>query len=237
MPRQIKLNADYFTHDSDMRNDPKVRAIRRKFGHIGFSVWNMLLELLTDADNFKIEYSELNIELISGDFDVEPEKLCEIIEYLLSVMLLVKKDGYLYSKRQIERFSPLISKRERDRNRVFAGENTQSRIKKSRVKESKVNIINNSIDNKPAPKINFSDVFNTQWMESVYRNGFDGSYDLLLDYWEKFQVEMIARDDIYRTKEDYKKHFSSWVKIQVEKLKGKKSSFMKPNYELLKQIP
>ena len=59
MARPIKNNADYFTHDSQMRNHRKIKALRYKFGLIGYAVYNMLLEVLTNAENFKFEWDEL----------------------------------------------------------------------------------------------------------------------------------------------------------------------------------
>jgi hypothetical protein len=44
-------------------------------------------------------------------------------------------------------------------------------------------------------------------------------------FWETFKTELIAKDDLFRTKEDYRRHFPNWVKIQVEK---QGSSIMKP---------
>jgi len=57
----------------------------------------------------------------------------------------------------------------------------------------------------------------------------------LMDYWQKFQIEMEAKEDLYRTKEDYRRHFPSWVKIQIEK-NGKDSSIMKPDYSMINQF-
>ena len=53
MARPKKNNAEYFTHDADMRNDVKIKALRRKFSHTGYAVWNYLLETLTDSDFFR----------------------------------------------------------------------------------------------------------------------------------------------------------------------------------------
>jgi hypothetical protein len=137
MPRPLKTNAEYFPHDSDMRNDPKIKALRRKFSHTGFSVWNMLLETITDADNFEIEWNNLNIELISGDFDIDPALLTEIIDYCLSINLITNNNGFIQSKSLINRFSSLLSKRKRQRNIVIADYNTKSKVKESKVNKSK----------------------------------------------------------------------------------------------------
>ena len=37
MARPKKLNAEFFSHDVDMRNDLKVKALRKRFGHKGYS--------------------------------------------------------------------------------------------------------------------------------------------------------------------------------------------------------
>lgn len=150
MARPKKKNADYFSHDSDMRNDPKIRAIRRKYGIEGYAVWNMILEILTDSDFFEYEWTELNVELIAGDFDIEPEKLNDIVDYCITLKLLSKDENRIYSEKMKERFESLLIKRNRDRKpaneelssaetkdkEVIASENTQSKVKESKVKES-----------------------------------------------------------------------------------------------------
>lgn len=170
MARPIKSNADYFTHDSDMRNDPRIKAIRRKFKHTGFSVWNMLLEVLTDSDNFKIEKSELQIELLSGDFDIEPEWLTTFLDYCIAVELLQEINGFILSKRHIERFSALINKRKRDRNIVIADDNPQSRVKKSKEEKSKEKEIDKSISDDVhslADHFSFSEIRNPDKLSQI----------------------------------------------------------------------
>jgi hypothetical protein len=52
----------------------------------------MFLEVLTDAEDFKIFYSEEEIQLLAGDFEIEASKLEEIIEFFLKIGLLQVKD-------------------------------------------------------------------------------------------------------------------------------------------------
>ena len=151
MARPKKLNADYFSHDADMRNDNKIKAVRRKFGIIGYGVWCMILENLTDNNYFKYEYNDLNIELLAGDFDIDPETLKNIIDYCLLLNLLELKEGYLYSQKMIDRFESLLNKRKRDTNpiknelstsetpqkEVIVGDNTQSKVKEIKVNNNK----------------------------------------------------------------------------------------------------
>lgn len=67
-------------------------------------------------------------------------------------------------------------------------------------------------------KINFSDLENTQWFESILRYlQLKINFEELAKYWQKFQDAMIADNDLFRDKDDYRSHFRNWVVIQIEK--------------------
>ena len=158
MARPTKNNADYFSHDADMRNHRKMKAVRAKFGLEGYAVWNMLLEVLTDAEHFVVNIDEVEIELIAGDFGIEGDLLSEMISYFIRLKLLKQENGTLTCASLIERMQPLLDKRERQKNyaeskkkrknnnnqvndvenSVTDVENPQSKVKYSKVKESKV---------------------------------------------------------------------------------------------------
>lgn len=169
MARPQKNNADYFTHDANMRNDLKIRAIRRKFGVEGYAVWNFLLEVLTETDYFRIEWDAFTIELLAGDFDVTPEKLAEIVDYCTHLDLLQIEDGCLQSRQHQSRLEVLTERRVYERERKVKKQNEEfsaaetpkvesfpqqkpqeiefsaaeiphSKVKKSKVKEIKENI-------------------------------------------------------------------------------------------------
>lgn len=155
MARPKKNNADYFSHDADMRNDLKVKALRNKFGITGYAVWCMILEVLTDKDYFEYDWSEVSQELMSADFGIDSSLLMEIVEYCKKLKLLTydNSTNTIFSQRHKERFNGLLTKRERDRIRVFVSDNSKqpevfaSENPQSKVKYSKVNIIkNNNID-------------------------------------------------------------------------------------------
>ncbi len=151
MGRTIKETAEWFKHDFDMRNDDKIMAVRRKFKHEGYSIWNMLLEKLTDSSNFELIYNDFNLELWGGDFDIEPQKLKQIIDYFIALNLIELQDGVIFSTKQKMRFDPLFRKRKTERDKyssseiketdVSDDESTQSRVEKSRVdKKDKENL-------------------------------------------------------------------------------------------------
>lgn len=115
MARPKKNNAEYFTHDADMRNDVKIMALRRKFRHEGYAVWNFLLETLTDSDFFEIEWEEISIELLAADYDVSVERLTDIVDYCVKIGLLQQEGNRLYSAAHQKRFATLLANRARKR--------------------------------------------------------------------------------------------------------------------------
>lgn len=108
----IKENANYFGHDADMRNDIKVKALRRNYGNNGYAVWCYLLESLTDANGYELEWNTENAELLAADFDVTPDQLIEIVTYCLRLHLLQVENGKLFSIRHKERFENLENLRQ-----------------------------------------------------------------------------------------------------------------------------
>ena len=118
MARQNKNDAEYFPHDADMRNDIKVKALRRKFNHTGYAVWCFLLEALTDSEDFEIEYTEVTQELLAADFDVPVEELRAIVDYSVKIGLLQHEGEKIFSNAHKARFIPLLEARERRRQRA-----------------------------------------------------------------------------------------------------------------------
>ena len=156
MARPLKNNADYFSHDKGMRDDPKIKAIRQRYGSDGYAAWCMLLETLTDADNFRIEYNELEVELMSGDFGIDAEKLQQIVESFRRLKLIVIESEILFCPKLVQRMQGLLDDRERKRQWVeqkktgvngfstsktgfVQSETPQSKVKESKVKESSIN--------------------------------------------------------------------------------------------------
>lgn len=182
MARPKKENAEYFSHDANMRNDPKVKALRKKFTE-GYAVYNMFLEYLTDCALFEVEMSELEFEILSGDFDVEVEILKDILDYCAKVGLLIKSENVFFSSGLKKRLQPVLDKRNNAKDKflqiklqeneqkvqksgVSVAETTQSKVKERKVKESKVKegLGSSDFSNPPPPmKIDFQkliDFFN-----------------------------------------------------------------------------
>jgi hypothetical protein len=127
MARPKKLNADYFPHDVDMRNDLKIKALRTKFGFKGYACWCMMLEHLGNSNYFEYEWNELNIELLSTDFLLSSEELIEFVEYCIKLELLQIENGYL----TCEKFSNRLTN-------VFSGKILYGNLKKKGFTERKL---------------------------------------------------------------------------------------------------
>jgi hypothetical protein len=134
MARPKKDNAEYFPHDVGMRNDDRVKALRKKFKVSGYGIWNMLIEYLGSKDHFQFEYNDFTLEIMSGDFDVDVKEIQEVISYCLTLGLLQQEEGFIRCKTLEKRLEPVLLKRKWSRSRVSVPEMPQS---KSKVKESK----------------------------------------------------------------------------------------------------
>jgi len=146
MARPRKENADYFPHDSGMRNHRKVKALRSKFWIEWYAIRNMMLEHLISCDFFEAKIDDVEREIIAWDFGTSCDRLRQIVEYMLQIWLLQKEWETYKSVSMKEIMKPLTDKRDRQRNRVSAtettqpvAENPQSKVKNSKLKKSKEN--------------------------------------------------------------------------------------------------
>lgn len=148
MARPIKNNAEYFPHDAGMRNDDRIKALRRRFKLQGYAIWVMVIEYLTSKDFFQVEYNQFNLEIMAGDFDAEADMIQEVISYCLTLGLLQQENGFLQCKTLVNRLEPVLLKRKLAKDRVSVTETTQSKVKKSKVKKS-IKVARESAPSKP----------------------------------------------------------------------------------------
>lgn len=147
MARPLKQNASYFSHDADMRNNRKIKALRARFGLEGYAVWCMTLECLTEENGFVLPWDELSTELISGDFGIAAESLAEIMAYMARVGLLQISENRIQCPAHRARMQFVLDERARKRdwknnktdgeNPIKDGENPQTKGKETKGKEIK----------------------------------------------------------------------------------------------------
>lgn len=129
MPRPQKNNAEYFSHDVSMRDHRKIRMIRSKFWNEWYAVFCMMLEVLADSEWFIIEIDEIQIELLSNDFMIDPERLKQIIQEFEKLWLMQKDWSQLLNINLIERMQPLMKKREIMRERYWKQQSSSKSTK------------------------------------------------------------------------------------------------------------
>lgn len=216
MARPIKNYCEYFPHDRDMRNHRKVKAIRTKYGVVGYAIWSMILEYLTGIDGNVFEYSDVEFELMAGDFGVSATEIRDVIDYCLKLEMIFLNNGFINSESLDERLKPVYEKRGKSKdnskkqqrvNGKFVSNNTvsngvsvaempQSKVNKS--KEKKISYRDN---------ISLSEKENMNLISEYGENGVSELYDYLSAY----KIEKS-----YKTKSDYLT-IKRWVVDAVKK--------------------
>lgn len=159
MARPNKNNCDYFPHDNGMRNHAKVKAIRNKFVN-GYAVWVMLLEFLTGSDGNVFEYSEIQFELLSGDFGFSVTEIKDIVDYAVKLEMLFVHEGFVNSDSLDERLKPVYEKRGKSKEQSAK----QKRLNGKYVSESAVDTVV-SVTEMPQSKVNESKVNESELIE------------------------------------------------------------------------
>lgn len=112
MARPRKNNAEYFSHDANLRNNIKIRALRSKYPqNIGYSAYNMLLEIMTDADNFRLENNDLQNTLIAWDIGLDEDLYTDILEFMVTIGLMQRDPEWIWNDHLLERMQPVLNKR------------------------------------------------------------------------------------------------------------------------------
>ena len=204
MARPIKNYCDYFPHDRDMRNHRKVKAIRTKYGVVGYAIWSMTLEYLTGIDGNVLEYSDVEFELMAGDFGVSATEIRDVLDYCIKLEMLFLNNGFINSESLDERLIPVYEKRGRSKdnskkqqrvNGKFVISNAVSNgVSVAEMPQSKVN------KSKVNKKIGYRDnIFllekeHEELLKDFGNEEVDKSYDYLSSY---------KLEKSYKTKSDY----------------------------------
>jgi hypothetical protein len=112
MARPQRKNADYFSHDANLRNDPRIRALRTRFGLTGYAVYCMLLEILTGADGFSVQWDEFSQEIYAGDVGVSVAEMQDIVNFCCKIQILALNAEMLSCAKLTDSLRPLLEKRE-----------------------------------------------------------------------------------------------------------------------------
>lgn len=119
MGRPSKNNADYFSHDADASADEKILYLESYFGLTGYAFYFKFLEILTRADYFEIELSDLKKPIYAKKIGVSMPEFESILLECIKIGLLIKSGNKVYSEGLKKRLSPLETKREKYRQKIL----------------------------------------------------------------------------------------------------------------------
>lgn len=109
MPKTNEKDAYYFPHDCNARNDPKILALRSVFGAEGYGVYWMLIEILREQPDYRLQVTKYLYHTLAMQMQVQKERLQEIVEACCNEFveggspLLVNDGQYLYSSSLLRR--------------------------------------------------------------------------------------------------------------------------------------
>lgn len=119
MARPHKNTAEWYKHSRDFRNEPRVKAVRKRFRNDGYAVIHYFFEEMIKCEHFEMQYNDLLKKIYSADFDVTEKKLDQIVDYCtdLNLLGLNPENGYLYSPLLNDLLQELKESRVKDRHR------------------------------------------------------------------------------------------------------------------------
>ncbi len=109
MPKTNEKDAYYFPHDCNARNDPKILALRSVFGAEGYGVYWMMIEILREQPDYKLQVTKYLYNALAMQMQVQKERLQEIVEACCNEFveggspLLVNDGQYIYSESLLRR--------------------------------------------------------------------------------------------------------------------------------------
>jgi hypothetical protein len=98
----------YFEHDYNARNDMRILRLRERFGWEGYGLWWAFLEVMREQANAMVKYSDCNtiamqLQCIRNanamPTQCERIKLTDLVDFCLEEGLLVRENGFIFSKR------------------------------------------------------------------------------------------------------------------------------------------
>lgn len=106
----------WFKHDTDARNDLKIKLLKKEFGAEGYGVYFQLIEVIGEyierdnLDEWGFVEPIHTIETLADESGVTPDKLRAILIFCNKIGLLEKRDGRLYCKKVEKRLDEYMQK-------------------------------------------------------------------------------------------------------------------------------
>lgn len=115
--RHRRSNADWYRRDKNTTQSAEMMYLRQKFGNDALAVYDTVIELMIDKDNFKLPFSEILQASYANSCMVKLEDFINIIKEMLreEINFFQIEDKFLTSKTITEDLNRLNEKREKMR--------------------------------------------------------------------------------------------------------------------------
>lgn len=251
-------DAYYFSHDCNARNDDKLIAVRMKFGAEGYGIFFMILERLMESSkymsvkDYNIIAFDLRVDAAKVKSIIEDFGLFVFTEdgkYFYSESFnrrMVPLDNIKEQRSQAGKKS--AEKRAKKNNNSTTVERplNKNSTKESKVKESKDNISHTACvrtgENFPPSDIfdiNLNDCHNELSHDNSWREPFvmnvrgAGFNDFTLEEFDRYLNLFFAKlqndGETMKSIKDAKKHFNSWIRIELKSTKKNGKQEKEPN--------
>jgi len=101
-------DARYFTHDDNARNDPKIKALIKKYGMNGYGMFWVIIETMRENTGYKIPFKKYVIEALAEQMQCNADKVNDFIKDCIDEFeLFIKEDTFFYSESLITRMAKL----------------------------------------------------------------------------------------------------------------------------------
>jgi len=243
----MKNNISYYQHFSDSDQHPKFKMLRLKYGWEGDGKFWALNNRIAQAENCRIDIGKkYNVSSIACDLNFTLEGFIDFIEYLhKECNLIIKEEEFITTKTVQENLKTVLNKRLKNQknyiqrqsvtfsdsqvaeNDIQTAEIIQSKLNKSKVKESKENIIDNIVKK-------FQTIWNKE-LENYKKTYGNVDYDLQ----EKLMIEWINTNYLKaKNKRDFNLFICSWLSKAPLKKNNQFNYSKKDNYQRFpKEVP
>ncbi len=106
----------YFPHDSNARNDPKLKAVKKKYGIEGYGRYWVVIEMLRESSKYKLEYNDECIwNALAEEMKVDEKEVKQFIDDCIKIykLFILDQNGYFYSEALLTRMVKLDTIRDK----------------------------------------------------------------------------------------------------------------------------
>lgn len=208
---------NYFTHDSNARNDEKIIRLRIKHGAAGYGVYFMLLERMRDEADYTIA---CDYDMLAFDFHVEPELVRSVVEDF--ELFDFAADNTLFSYSFNERMKSMddVSKVRSDAGKKGAlsrwgngndmAEPLADDGKAMKEEEQKKNVPKDAPKNPYIPML----LQNEEWQDIICMR-YHKKREEIPKLVEDFDLDCKCRGKTHFSLQDAQSHFANWLTIQI----------------------